>query len=216
MVKINDYSLYLVTSEKFSCGRSTFEVVASAIRGGVSVVQMREKKKTPEGLAALGIRLAKICRESGVMFVVNDDPLMARDLRADGVHLGQKDLDVYPIECARKIMGRNRIIGVSTHSFTQFERFNESDCDYIAFGPLFQTRTKDFYIGMKDINMVVQIAKKPVVFIGGINLSNIERVLAEGARNIAVISAITGAEDIARAAQDLKAKIKDARVACLQ
>jgi thiamine-phosphate pyrophosphorylase len=206
--KLKDHNLYLVITEEYGSGLSSVEIAERAIKGGVDVIQMREKNKRAEELIAPGRALAGICKDSGVTFIVNDDPLLARDLDADGVHLGQEDLKLFPAEKVRNIMGRERIIGVSTHSLSQFEDANEKDFDYIAYGPIFETKTKDYFLGTGDIGYVLKIAKRPVFFIGGINLSNIEEVLGRGARNIALIRGITEAEDIAARTKEFKSKLR--------
>ena len=197
-------SLYLVTGEEYSGSRSTLDVAKSAILGGIDILQMREKNKKQEELITLGSELSALCQDNNVTFIVNDDPYLAKEVGADGVHLGQEDLKKHPIEKARDILGENKIVGVSTHSAEQFDVANRSLCDYIAFGPIFPTRTKDYSIGISDIKKVLSIAVKPVVFIGGINKGNIGVTLKEGARNIAMIRAITEAEDIAQEVTDLK------------
>jgi len=207
MKKIKDYSLYFITSEEFSKGKSTLEVARAAIAGGIDVLQMREKGKKLTELTMLGKELLQICREKGVTFVVNDDPVLAKELDTDGVHLGQSDLEIYPVEKTRQILG-DKIIGVSAHSILQFKEANRKDFDYIAYGPIFETKAKDFSIGAEDIDEVMNIAEKPVIFIGGINLANIDTILERGARNIAVIKAITEADDIATRTRELKAKVQ--------
>lgn len=201
--------LYFVTGEEYSNGRSTLDVAVCAISGGIDILQMREKNKTPEELVSLGRKLSDLCREKRVTFIVNDDPYLAKEVSASGVHLGQEDLEKYPVERARKILGKGKIIGVSTHSVDEFEWANKMECDYIAFGPVFPTKSKDYSIGTRDIKKVLEVAEKPVVFIGGINADNVSSVLDEGASNIAVIRAITQAEDIICGAKSLKSKIKD-------
>ena len=202
-----DNCLYLVTGEEYSGSRSTLDVVKAAISGGIDILQMREKNKKQEELITLGKELLALCRDNNVTFIVNDDPHLAKEVDADGVHLGQKDLKKCPIEEVREILSENKIVGVSTHSAVEFDVANKSLCDYIAFGPIFPTRTKDYSIGISDIKKVLSIANKPVIFIGGINKANIRSVLKEGARNIAMIRAITEAEDITKEVFDLKGEI---------
>ncbi|MFH1877667.1 MAG: thiamine phosphate synthase [Candidatus Omnitrophota bacterium] len=207
MKTIKDGSLYLVSSEEYSAGRTTLETALEAAAGGIDILQMREKSKTGEELFSLGIKLRAVCSEKGVTFIVNDDPYLAADIDADGVHLGQEDMKRFSVAETRGILGAGKIIGVSTHSFEQFSSANEDDVDYIAFGPIFHTGTKDYFIGYDDIGKVVSAAKKPVVFIGGINDGNIDIVLDRGGRSAAVIRAITQAPDIRLAARVLKEKI---------
>lgn len=205
---IKDRNLYLVLSEEYGRGRASLEIARAAISGGVNILQMREKAMPRQELIRLGGRLLGLCREKDITFIVNDDPLLAKELDADGVHLGQEDLGRFSVEQARAILGKDRIIGVSTHSALQFEIANESDVDYIAFGPIYPTRTKDYCLGTADIGAVAKTAKKPVFFIGGINLSNIDEVLREGARRIALIRGISEADDIAAATRSFKERLE--------
>jgi thiamine-phosphate pyrophosphorylase len=209
MKTIKDYSLYLVTGEEYSKGRSTLRVAEEAISGGIDMLELREKGKPAEELRKLASRLSAVCRQNNVIFIVNDDPFLAKELDADGVHLGQEDIKKYTLKGARDIVGSGRIIGVSTHSRKEFDEANESDFDYIAFGPIFSTATKNYAIGTEEIGKITEEAKKPVIFIGGINHSNIDIPLKKGARNIAVIRAITEAEDIREVTRGLKSKLQE-------
>lgn len=172
------------------------DIACQAITGGVDILQMREKHKSREELLRPGHILASLCKKNGVTFIVNDDPLLARELNADGVHLGQEDIRQYPIHMVRQLIGQDKIIGLSTHSREQFDAANQMDVDYLAFGPVFPTRTKNYHIGTSDVSKVLQTALKPVVFIGGINTSNLDALLAEGVSNIALIRDIMQAGDI--------------------
>lgn len=209
MSKFPEKSLYFVTSEVYSANRTTLEIAREAIENGIDILQMREKNKTHADLLELGKKLAHLCRKKGVILIINDDPNLAVKVGADGVHLGQEDLQKFPLEKTRKILGNKKIIGVSTHSVEQFQLANEADFDYIAFGPIFFTKTKNYSIGLQDVEKVMQIAKKPVVFIGGIDLQNVGEILERGGRNIAVIRAITEAEDIKSQIINFKLKMKD-------
>jgi thiamine-phosphate pyrophosphorylase len=171
-------------------------VACHAIDGGIDILQMREKRKSREELLSLGHILAALCKKNGVTFIVNDDPLLARELEADGVHLGQEDLRKYPVNMVRQLIGQDKIIGLSTHSLEQFHLANLADVDYLAFGPIFPTRTKNYHIGIGDVSKVLQTALKPVVFIGGIDTNNLDALLAKGALNIALIRDIMQAQDI--------------------
>lgn len=207
MHKIKDYSLYLVISEEYGFGRSAAAIAELAISGGVNIIQMREKNKARDELVKLACGLSKLCKEKRVIFIVNDDPLIARESGASGVHLGQEDMIEYSITRTRDILGKGRIIGVSTHSLAELKRVNEEDVDYIAYGPIFPTKTKDYFLGVKDIKEVLKAAKKPVFFIGGIDLSNLDEILEQGAKNIAVIRGIIQAEDIIGRARNFKDRL---------
>jgi thiamine-phosphate pyrophosphorylase len=209
MKMIKDHSLYLVISEECCIGRNPVEIAGQAIAGGVDIIQMREKNKSLQELVKLGKDLAEVCKSSGAMFIVNDDPMLVHRVGADGVHLGQADMDRFPLTQARDILGQEKTIGVSTTSRAQFDKANASgeDIDYIAFGPIFPTTLKDHHVGTDDIEYVMKVARKPVFFIGGINMTNIDEILSLGGRNIAVIRAITEAGDIMAGSRQLKDKI---------
>ncbi|MBI5124013.1 MAG: thiamine phosphate synthase [Candidatus Omnitrophica bacterium] len=208
---IKDYSLYLVATEEYGRPRPALEIAESAIKGGVDIIQMREKDKPGDELVYIGKELSRLCRDNNVIFIVNDDPRLAKEVNADGVHLGQEDALKYPLERARKILGESKIVGISTHSLAQFNDANQKGYDYTAYGPIFPTKTKDYFLGTGDIKNVIRIAKKPVFFIGGINLTNLGSVLREGAKNIALIRAVTESADITSAVKEFKERLKDGR-----
>lgn len=201
MRTIPDHSLYLVLSEEYGAGRPLISIAEKAIAGGIDILQMREKHKSSEELIRLGTALSDLCRRNGVTFIVNDDPVLAVELDADGVHLGQEDMMRHAMDDVRRVIGREKIIGLSTHSVEQFQQANGLDVDYIAFGPVFPTQTKDYHIGTGDINAVLKMTSKPVVVIGGINMLNVDVVLKEGATRVALIRDIMQAEDIAARAR---------------
>ncbi|MFA6142627.1 MAG: thiamine phosphate synthase [Candidatus Omnitrophota bacterium] len=205
---LKDHTLYLVITEEYGKGRSAFNIATAAIAGGVDIIQMREKDKPREELADLGKKLAQLCKDKDVIFIANNDPFIAKAVCADGLHLGQEDIKIYPLNEVRKIMGPDKIIGISTHSMEQFAVANSEDFDYIAFGPIFETKTKGYHIGAGDVGEVARIARKPVFFIGGINLSNIGGILKLGAKRIALIRGITEAEDIMLRTKEFKDIIK--------
>lgn len=207
--EIGNYNLYLVLSKEYAKEKDPIDIAKLAIKGGIDILQMREKEGSMEELEKLGGEFLKLCRQHKVIFIVNDDPHLARRIGADGVHLGQDDIEHFPIDAAREVVGTDGIIGLSTHSVEQFEKANSADVDYIAFGPIFQTLTKNYFLGTNDIRKVMDMARKPVVFIGGINMSNIDKVMDEGARNIAVIRDIVQAEDVTARTKALKEKIKE-------
>ena len=207
MRRIKDYSLYLVISEEYGNGRSAIEIAGRAIKGGVDIIQMREKMKTAGELVSLGKELSSLCKNSRVAFIINDDPLLAKEVDADGVHLGQGDARIFPPDTARRILGAEKIIGVSTESVQQVETADKEDVDYIAYGPVFCTELKDKCVGTKYVPDVLKITKKPVVFIGGITLSNMDELLQKGAKNISLIRGIIQADDIAAAARNFRERL---------
>jgi thiamine-phosphate pyrophosphorylase len=190
--------IYGITAEKFSRGRSNIEVVEEMIRGGIRIIQYREKYKDKN------IRdiyeecriIRKITREHDVLFIVNDFVDIALLTDADGVHLGQDDL---PVEAARRLMG-DKIVGVSTHSPAQAEAAVAAGADYIGVGPIYETKTKENVcdpVGLGYLDYVVEKISIPFVAIGGIKEHNIHEVVARGARTVCLVTEIVGAEDIA-------------------
>jgi len=208
MDKIKDRSLYLVLTEECANGRSIFDIAKNAISGGVDILQLREKNRPLDEIKQMARVLCGICKAEGVKFIVNDDPVLAEEVEADGVHVGQEDMFKFPVSRIRKIIGVDKIIGVSTHSLDQFRLANSSEVDYISFGPVFPTKTKDYFIGTKDLESVLKEAAKPVFFIGGINLSNLDVLLKKGARNIALIRDIMQADDVAARSAEFKNRLK--------
>jgi len=211
MQKIKDYSLYLVITEKYGKGRTAIEIARTAITGGVDIIQMREKDMPRAEIIDLGKSLSKLCKDSGVMFIVNDDPEIAKETNADGVHLGQEDIKEHSIESVRSILGRDRIIGISTHSVEVFNNACTEDVDYIAYGPVFPTAIKNSCVGIESVGKIMTMTDKPVFFIGGITLDNIRQLITKGAKNVSLIRAIAGADDIASAAKSFKMELKDAK-----
>ncbi len=199
--------LYVITESAISKGRSNEEIVRKAIAGGAEIIQLREKIWGKDKIKKEAIKLLKICRENNVLFIVNDYIDIAMEIGADGVHLGQSDMS---IEEARKICGNKLFIGISTHSVEQAVDADQEDVDYITIGPIYQTRAKDFTVGVEIIKPIVDNVQKPVIAIGGINKSNIDEVLEQGVKSVAVISAVVFADDIKKAASELVKKIKKA------
>ena len=200
--------LYLVLSEEYANGRNVIEIAREAVAGGIDMLQMREKRKLQEESLRLGFALADLCRKSGVTFIVNDDPHLAREVNADGVHLGQEDFLRYPMHAVRRILGPGKIIGLSTHSPEQAIKACSLAPDYIAYGPVFPTLTKNYFIGTSGVRSVLQAATCPVVFIGGINASNVDELLAMGAGAIALIRDIMRAENVSEQAAWYKEKFR--------
>ena len=191
-----DFNLYFVTSECYSSGKSSLKIAKEAIEAGVKIIQMREKDKSYEEQISLGKELSLLCRKNDVLFIVNDNPNIAKAVNADGVHLGQEDIRKFSIDHTRDIIGEDKIIGLSTHSIQEVKEANKHNPDYIAFGPIFPTKTKSYSIGIQNIKKAIELSTKQIVFIGGVNLNNIDTILKLGARNIAVIRAIVESDNI--------------------
>jgi thiamine-phosphate pyrophosphorylase len=199
--------LYVITESTISKGRSNEEVVREAIKGGAEIIQLREKNWGKDKIKKEAIKLNKICKENNVLFIVNDYIDIALEIGADGVHLGQSDMSISE---ARRICGDKLIIGLSTHSIEQAIKADKEDVNYITIGPIYKTRVKDYTIGNNIIKEIINKINKPLIAIGGINKNNIDEVLKQGVKNVAVISAVVSADDIGKAASELVGKIKKA------
>lgn len=186
-----------------------------ALSAGVRFFQYRDKTGTRRSIYETALQLAKLAREAEALFIVNDHADIAVAVDADGVHVGQDDL---PPEAARAMVGPDRIIGVSTHSREQALLAERSGADYIGFGPLFPTLTKDAGAvqGLKALTIIRQSVRIPIIVIGGINHENCASAMEAGADGVAVISAILYADDLQKAARDMMSFVEEARIQHLQ
>lgn len=201
--------IYGITAERFSRGRSNIDVVKAMITGGVSIIQYREKRHRKDYRDILDEcrQIRKITKEHDVVFIVNDFVDIAMLVDADGVHVGQEDL---PVKDARRLLGPDKIIGLSTHSPHQAEEALHLGADYIGVGPIFATKTKENVcapVGLEYLEHVVQNRPLPFVAIGGIKEHNINQVVQRGAETVCLVTEIVGAEDIAATVGRLKRKL---------
>lgn len=182
--------IYPITDIRLS-GLSHTEQALRLIDGGVGIIQFREKYSAPNEWFDDAVRAVDLCRQNNVISIINDRVDIALAVGAHGVHLGQTDL---PPDAARRILGPDAIIGYSTHTLEQVQKATEFDIDYLAFGPIFRTTTKedhDAVVGLDLLRKVREIiGELPLVAIGGIDLGNAGSVVAAGADSIAVVSAI--------------------------
>ena len=202
----SDFHLYVLTDHDLSRGRSNAEVVEEAIAGGADVIQLRDKGYTVKQLLQEALKLRDITRASGVPFIINDRVDVALAADADGVHLGQDD---FPIAWARRLLGRDRIIGISTHNLEEALQAEKDGADYIGIGSAFPTTTKSDARPLAGLELITDIKRNvniPVVAIGGINAENAAQVREAGADCIAVISAVVSADNIRKAAKNLREK----------
>ncbi|MBF0566818.1 MAG: thiamine phosphate synthase [Nitrospirae bacterium] len=180
-------------------GKSVFDTVISVIPRGVKWIQLRDKESTPLQIYKSARIVKTVTAANGVKFIINDRSDIARAVEADGVHLGQEDL---PLSEAKKIMD-GKLIGISTHSLAQAVEAQSMGADYIGFGPIFGTKTKNAgpSLGPDAIRELLPHITIPIVAIGGINLGNLESVLDSGANAVAVASAITYEDDVPEAVE---------------
>ncbi len=179
------------------------EVVRSAIAGGVTMVQLREKTADTRTFLERAWALKRLLQGTGVPLIINDRVDIALAVDADGVHLGQSDM---PVEIARRLLGPDKIIGLSVESLEQIEQANALDIQYIGISPIFATSTKTDTkapFGLDGARQAVKISTHPTIGIGGINATNIAAVRATGLDGVAVVSAIMSSSNPQHAAQEL-------------
>jgi thiamine-phosphate pyrophosphorylase len=203
-MKAVDYTICFVTDQSLSGGRTTQEVVLAALKGGVKMIQHREKDLSVIDRLRIGYDLRKLCDEFGAHLIVNDSADCAKRINADGVHLGQND---DPVSHARSVLGNNAIIGVSVLNCTQAVNAQNEGATYVAVSPLFDTGSKSDAgsgVGLEMLRKIVNSVSIPVLAIGGINIDNCRMISGQGADGIAVISALSNASDITSAAEKLR------------
>ena len=199
-----DYSLYLCTDRSLMTAPTLEQAVNDAIKGGCTVVQLREKHATSREFYQLALSLKRITGYYGIPLIINDRLDIAAAVNAEGVHLGQKDL---PADIARAVLGEEKIIGISANNLQAAINAELDGADYIGVGAVFQTSTKTdakpvTIDKLKEIRSAVKI---PMVAIGGIKRSNISQLNGTGINGVAVVSAVIGSKNITAAARELKA-----------
>jgi thiamine-phosphate pyrophosphorylase len=202
--------LYLVTSQALSRGRSTLEIVDAALAGGVRLIQFREKEMPMPDLLQLAGQIRVRTAHAGALLIINDRVDVALAVGADGVHLGQAD---FPIAPARRL-APDLIIGASTHSPAEAQAAERTGASYINIGPLFPTQTKTWsgnFLGLEGLEKIARLVTIPWTVMGGIKKEHIPDLLKAGARTIAVVTAITAADNPAQAARDLLALLRPGR-----
>jgi thiamine-phosphate pyrophosphorylase len=209
VTRIN-WSLYVLTDRRAAGARALPDVVDAAIRGGATAIQLRDKQATTRELVELGRALLAITRPAGVPLIVNDRIDVALAINAEGVHVGQDDM---PAPIARRLLGPDRLLGVSAGTVEEALQAQAEDADYLGTGDVYGTPTKadaGVPIGVDGLAEVVRAVSIPVVAIGGIQAANAGAVIAAGAAGIAVISAVIGAADPEAAARRLREIVRSA------
>jgi len=199
-----DLSLYLVTDRGLSKGRSQEYIVEEAVKGGATVVQLREKDISSREFYKLGKSLMSLLKPMGIPLIINDRLDIALAVDADGLHIGQSDL---PYDVARKLLGKEKIIGLSVETIEQAREANMLDVNYIGLSPVFSTNTKldiNKPLELSGVKEITSFTKHKTVAIGGINSTNAKSVIASGADGIAVVSAIVSHENPMQATLELK------------
>lgn len=211
MVEAAKLKLYLVTDNSLSLGRSLLDVIGEALRGGVTIVQLREKDIATREFVELARAVGSLLAPLSVPMIINDRVDVALAAGADGLHLGQSDMTYID---ARRLMGTDAIIGLSIENSAQaVESIRLDGLDYVGASPIFSTPTKTDTapaLGLAGLEQIRGIVRVPIVAIGGLNRDNIPAVISAGADGIAVVSAICSAPDPAEAARLLNTIINKA------
>lgn len=200
--RLQDKKLYLVTDRsQFDTQDAFLDAVASALQGGVQILQLREKSANAKEFVELGKKVRELCSLYNSLFIINDRVDIAHIVGADGVHLGQDDVDIHS---ARHLLGKDAIVGLSTHSPEQALKAVELGADYIGVGPVFETPTKPGRksVGLEYVEWASENIEIPWYAIGGINLENTNEVISAGASRIAVVRAIINAPSPASVAAE--------------
>ena len=199
---MNPYKLYLVTDDQQDLETLKF-VVEKAVAGGVTMVQVREKHGDVRAFIERAEAVKSVLVGTGVPLIINDRVDVALAVDADGLHLGQSDM---PAALARKLIGSDKILGLSIETEQQLQEADDLPIDYIGLSALFETQTKTNlkkYWGYEGIKLALETTKLPIVGIGGINESNIPQLVETGIHGLALVSAICHAEDPKTATKDL-------------
>ena len=187
--------LYAIVDTAQTGGRPLDSVVDAMLAGGVAVLQLRVKDRPADEFLRMALTARERTARAGCLFIVNDRVDIALAARADGVHLGQEDL---PLDAARPLVG-NKLIGISTHSLDQAEAAERGGADYIGFGPMFPTRTKETGYASRGLSMLESVRRRvaiPIVAIGGITAENVAQTWESGADAAAMISYLTRSDDV--------------------
>lgn len=199
-----DYSVYLVTDEEMLNGITLKSAVEEAILGGATIIQLREKNLSSRDFYNRALEIREITLKYNVPLIINDRVDIAMAIDADGVHLGQQDL---PVSIARKILGNNKIIGVSAQNIDLALKAQNDGADYLGVGAVFKTNTKKDALQGVGLQMIKSISEKikiPFVGIGGIDHSNAKSVIESGANGVAIVSCILKQKNIRKATEDLR------------
>ena len=197
-----DYSLYVCTDRDFMTTDTLEEAVELAIKGGATIIQLREKDCTSREFYELALSIKDITDAYEVPLIINDRLDIALAVHADGVHLGQSDI---PVQVARNVMGPNCIVGATANTLEKAKEAWQSGADYLGVGDVFGSATKNDTkpVELKELKKICDTVKIPVVAIGGISKKNIHLLKDTGVAGVAVISAVLGQTDITAAAEEL-------------
>lgn len=203
--KKEDLLLYAVTDRSWLKGESLYDQVEKALKGGATFIQLREKELNEEAFYQEAVELKQLCRSYQVPFVINDNVEIAKKMDADGVHVGQSDMAACDV---RKILGEDKILGVSAQTVEQALLAEQMGADYLGVGAVFPTGTKTDAVEVEaeTLKAICEAVKIPVIAIGGIKADNLAELSGSGICGIAVVSAIFAAEDITETTRVLREK----------
>ena len=192
---MKELKFYLVTDSDILRGRDFYNSIEEALKGGVTMLQLREKNASGKEFLEKAIKLRELTKKYNVKFIINDRVDIAMLCDADGVHVGQSDI---PANKVRELMGEDKIVGVSARTVEEAIRAKENGADYLGVGAMFNTRTKldAKSVSIEKLKEIKELIKLPVVAIGGLSLSNIDKLKECNVDGYAVVSAILGAENI--------------------
>lgn len=198
-----DYSLYLVTDRMLMRTKTLGEAVEQAVIGGCTIVQLREKESLSLDFYVLALEMKKITDRYGIPLIINDRMDIAMAVGAAGIHIGQKDI---PADIARKVIGKDMLLGVSAVSAAEAVNAAKAGADYLGVGAMFPTRTKPDagFVSMEELGRIRKAVDIPIVVIGGISKENAMLFQPMGIDGLAVVSAVIAQPDIKKSAADLK------------
>lgn len=203
-MKSNSYlELYAVTDRHWLGNQTLFDQVKEALDGGATCIQLREKQLDEENFLKEAIEIQKLCKQYQVPFIVNDNVDIAKSMHADGIHVGQSDMEALDV---RKELGKDVILGVSAQTVEQAKKAEAHGADYLGVGAVFPTGSKDDAddVSHETLKAICEAVSIPVIAIGGITQDNVKDLAGSGIVGIAVISAIFAQKDITQATKDLK------------
>lgn len=198
-----DYSLYLVTNRENKSKENFLKIIEESIKGGVTLIQLREKTVSTQEFFNIATNVKEITKKYNVPLIINDRIDIALAIDAEGVHIGQDDM---PTKIARKIIGPNKILGVSAHNLKEAKKAEENGANYLGIGAIFTTTTKDDAndVSIKTLKRITESVDIPTVAIGGINLENANQLKNTKIAGFSVVSAIMEAKEPKIASKKLK------------
>ena len=201
-MKLKDCKIYLVTDEKACNGKDFYKCIEEAIKGGVKIVQLREKTLSTKDFFIKALKLKEICKNYGALFIINDRLDIAQAVEADGVHLGQSDM---PIEKAKEILKNKFLIGVTARNVDEAIKAELEGADYIGSGAIFGTSTKDNAkkLEIEELKKIINSVKIPVFAIGGINTNNVSMLKNIGLQGVCSVSGILSEKDCKKAVENI-------------